>query len=180
MHFPTLQTCRLTIRQFTAADAPAVYAYTSNPQVMTYIPEGPLSAEQARAFVEQHSGADARAVAVVRSADHQLVGHLSFHPWFAPQTYEIGWVFHPEFHGQGYASESAQALLDYGFESLELHRIVATCQPENPASARVMAKIGMRCEGHFRQCIYRENGVWWDELFYAILREEWLGQRAQE
>ena len=103
----------------------------------------------------------------------QLIGHMVFHPWFAPRTYEIGWVFHPGWHGRGYATEAARALLDYGFRELGLHRIIATCQPENPASYRVMEKIGMRREGHFRKCIYRGGETWWDEYFYAILAEEW-------
>ena len=65
------------------------------------------------------------------------------------------------------------ALLKHGFESLHLHRIIATCQPENAPSYRVMEKLGMRREGHFRQCFYRGEDHWWDEYFYAILEDEW-------
>lgn len=173
MLFPTLHTRRLTIRHFIATDWPAVHSYTANPSVMAYIPEGTFSEEQAQAFVEQNSGEEAEAVAVLLSGTELLIGHGIFHPWFAPETYEIGWVFNPQYYGQGYATEAAQALLDYGFEMLNAHRIIATCQPENPASYRVMEKLGMRREGHFRQCIFRGNGVWWDEYFYAILRTEW-------
>lgn len=116
---------------------------------------------------------------MVRQADGALVGHIMFHPWYAPRTYEIGWAFHPVYHGQGYASEAAQALLDYGFRTMDLHRVIATCQPENPASARVMEKIGMRREGFFRQCIYRGADEWWDEWFYAILHHEWRTHYSQ-
>ncbi len=83
-------------------------------------------------------------------------------------------MLHRDHHGQGYATEAARALLGYGFEELDLHRIIATCQPENPASYRVMEKLGMRREGHFRQCIDRGQGVWWDEYFYALLKDEWV------
>jgi RimJ/RimL family protein N-acetyltransferase len=99
---------------------------------------------------------------------------MPFHPWFAPQTYEIGWALHRTYHGKGYASEAASALLRYGFEELRLHRIIATCQPENIASWRVMEKIGLRREGFFQKCIYRDDGTWWDEYFYALLEEEWF------
>jgi RimJ/RimL family protein N-acetyltransferase len=98
---------------------------------------------------------------------------MVFHPWFAPRTYEIGWVIHPDYQRRGYASEAAAALLRYGFEEMALHRIIATCQPENPASYGVMEKIGMRREGHFRQCIHRGGDLWWDEYFYALLADEW-------
>jgi RimJ/RimL family protein N-acetyltransferase len=173
MRFSSLRTRRLEIRRFEAADWRSVYAYAADPAVMAYIPEGTFTEEQAQAFVVRHSGDAAEAYAVVHSADQQLIGHMVYHPWFAPQTYEIGWVFNPAYYRQGYATEAAAALLAYGFEELKLHRIIATCQPENPASYGVMEKIGMRREGWFRQCIYRDHGHWWDELFYAILKEEW-------
>ena len=61
---------------------------------------------------------------------------------------------------------------------IQSHRVIATCQPENPASYRVMEKIGMHREGHFRKFIYRGENLWWDELFYAILDEEWYALNA--
>lgn len=173
MYFAPLHTPRLSIRRFCSADGPAVYAYTSIASVMTYIPEGCLSQDQAQAFVEDNSTDQARAAAVILSAENTLIGHIIFHPWFAHQTYEIGWVFNPRYYGHGYATEAARALRDYGFEVLGLHRIIATCQPENIASYHIMEKLGMRREAHFRQCIFRDNALWWDEFFYAILREEW-------
>ena len=69
--------------------------------------------------------------------------------------------------------EAAHALLGYGFATLGLHRVIATCQPENVASWRVMEKLGMRREAHVRQCIPRDDGTWWDEYVYAILKAEW-------
>jgi RimJ/RimL family protein N-acetyltransferase len=172
MHFPILHTERLTLRPFTTDDWGELLAYTANPQVMCYIAP-PFDEVQARTFVARHSSDEAEAAAVVLASEERLIGHIVFHPWFAPQTFEIGWVFHPDYHKRGYATEAAWALLDYGFTQMGLHRVIATCQPENPASAHVMEKLGMRREGHFRQCISREGGVWWDEYFYAILRAEW-------
>ncbi len=58
------------------------------------------------------------------------------------------------------ASEAAQATLEYGFKEMKLHRIIATCQPQNTPSYRVMEKIGMRREGYFRKCIPHGN-EWW-------------------
>jgi len=57
---------------------------------------------------------------------------------------------------------------------LHLHRIIATCQPQNVASWRVMEKLGMRREAHFRKCLRRPENQWWDEYFYALLDEEWF------
>ena len=178
-----IDTPRLHIRRFVPDDWRAVHAYASDAETMAYLPEGPQTEEQARAFVAANTGDDARALALILKDDDRPIGHLPFHPWFAPRTYEIGWVLNKGHHGQGYATEAALALLRYGFETLALHRIIATCQPENTASARVMEKLGMRREAHFRQCIPRADGTWWDEYFSAILEEEWLqaqGTRAME
>jgi RimJ/RimL family protein N-acetyltransferase len=180
MLVPPIDTQRLIIRHFTPTDWQAVYAYTSDTRVMAYIPDGPCTETQAREFVEKHTGVHAEALAVMLKTQYQLVGHLICHPWFAPRTYEIGWVFHPAYHGQGYATEAARALLRYGFAELQSHRIIATCQPENPASYRVMEKLGMRREGHFRQCIYRQDTLWWDEYFYAILEEDWFSRNGSQ
>jgi [ribosomal protein S5]-alanine N-acetyltransferase len=169
-----IETQRLRIRSFQPNDWQAVYDYTSDPDVMMYIPEGPFTPEQAKAFVADNMGEQARFVAVLLKPDDMLVGHMEFHPWFASQTYEIGWIFNRAYHGQGYATEAAMALLQYGFEALHLHRIIATCQPQNVASRRVMEKLGMRREAHFRKCIRRADNRWWDEYFYALLEEEWF------
>ena len=105
-----------------------------------------------------------------------MIGHIPFFPWFTDNTYEIGWVFAPHAQGQGYATEAAFALLDDGFRTRRIHRVMATCQPENRASWRVMEKLGMRREAHFVQGLPRPDGTWWDEYMYAILREEWHGR----
>ncbi len=164
---------RLQIRRFTEQDWPAVYAYMSLPDAILYMAKSVMNEEEAQRYIQKQMADDATDYALIRQTDNQLIGHMVFHPWFAPRTYEIGWIVHPDYQRQGYASEAALALLRYGFDEMALHRIIATCQPENPASYRVMEKIGMRREGHFRQCIHRGGDTWWDEYFYALLAEEW-------
>lgn len=170
-----IETPRLLIRRFEAGDGRAVAAYATDPDVMTYIEGGALAESEVPAFVEKQAGDEAEAFPMLLKDTGELVGHMIFHPWFAPRTYEIGWVLHPSYQGQGYATEAARALLHHGFVTLQAHRIIATCQPENRASYHVMEKLGMRREGHFRKCIARGDGVWWDEYFYAMLAEEWEG-----
>lgn len=167
-----IKTKRLWIRSFEVTDWKALYAYTSNRGVMEYIPEGPFSEEDAKEFVHQNSGVHAENFPVLLLEENILIGHMVFHRYFGEHTYEIGWVFNPAFHNRGYASEAAQAILDFGFGEMKVHRIIATCQPQNTPSYRVMEKIGMRREGYFKQCIPNGNG-WWDEYYYAMLKEEW-------
>lgn len=176
MQLPVVDTVRLRLRRFTPDDVSAVHAYTHDAHVMEYMPPHSMSWAQTQAFVTTQQGADAQAVAIVHRATDAMIGHLVFHAWVAPRTYEIGWVIHPDHQHRGYASEAASAALAYAFAILDAHRVIATCQPENPASYRVMEKIGMRREAHFRQCISRGGDMWWDEYFYAILATEWRVQ----
>ena len=173
-----IETERLRIRHFTTDDWQAVHAYTSDPSVMTYVPEGVMTEEQTKQFIAGTMTEEARTYAVELRAEDRLIGHVGFHPWFAPRIYEIGWVVHPRYQGQGYATEAA-ALLRYGFESLSVHRVIATCQPENTPSWRVMEKLGMQREGHLRKCIYRDETTWWDEYFYALLEDEWFAAESE-
>jgi ribosomal-protein-alanine N-acetyltransferase len=154
------------------ADWPAIHRYMSDPIVTRWLPDGPLDETGAQAFARKSAGRIARAVAVVERESGQLVGHMNFHPWFGRATHEIGWAISSARQNRGYATEAARALMAFAFGTLCCHRVVATCQPENVASWRVMEKLGMRREAHFRQGLYRETGEWWDEYFYALLADE--------
>jgi len=85
---------------------------------------------------------------------------------------EIGYMFHPDHAGHGYATEAARVMLRLGFEEYGLHRIVGRLDARNTASARVLERLGMRREAHFRQNEIIE-GERTDEFVYAILRAEW-------
>ncbi|WP_062051548.1 GNAT family N-acetyltransferase [Bacillus sp. JCM 19034] len=167
-----IKTKRLLIRNFKFNDWQAVYEYTSNAHVMKYIPEGVFSEENVKEFINTNIDDTAEKFAVVLINENIVIGHIVFLKYFGEHTYEIGWVFNPKYHTKGYASEAAQAMVKFGFEKMKLHRIIATCQPENIPSYRVMEKIGMRREGYFKKCIPKGN-EWWDEYYYAILEEEW-------
>lgn len=167
-----IETERLVIREFKIEDWEEVWEYTSNSEVMQYIPEGVFSIEDAKNFVLENRADHARKFPVILKESGSLIGHIVFHPYFGTHTYEIGWVFNPKYQSKGYATEAASAILKYGFEEMKLHRIIATCQPENIPSYRVMEKIGMRREGYFKKCI-PHNDSWWDEYYYSILEEEW-------
>lgn len=173
MLLTSLSTPRLHIRPLQPDDAPAVHAYTSNANVMEYVPPHAMSWSQTQDFVAAQQGPDTQAFAIVHQQDQRLIGHIIFHAWFAPRTYELGWVIHPSYQRQGYASEAAYAVMVHAFTTLQAHRVIATCQPENTASYRIMEKLGMRREAHFHQCIHRGGDAWWDEYFYAILATEW-------
>ncbi len=85
---------------------------------------------------------------------------------------EMWYLVAPESWGRGIGTEATKQLLDYGFGELGLHRIWATCLPENPASVRVLEKIGMRKEGFLIKNL-KIHGAWKSSFLYAMLAEEW-------
>ena len=85
---------------------------------------------------------------------------------------EIGYVFHPDVGGHGYASEACSGVLALAFDQLGLHRVTARLDSRNEASARVAVRLGMRQEAHFvRNELFK--GEWSDELVFAMLADEW-------
>jgi len=178
MDFSEIETVRLRLRAIVASDWPAIFTYMSDPRVTAFLPQGRLDEEASRDFSLKHSSDEGEAIAVVEKKSGQMIGHMPFHRWFAPETYEIGWAFSRAHQGKGYATEAGRALLAHVFETLMAHRVIATCQPENVASWRVAEKLGLRREAHFRAALYRAPGVWWDEFFYALLDEEYAALRS--
>lgn len=177
--FTLLETPRLVLRPITLADWPAIHRYMSDPIVTRWLPEGVLDEASVQAFAQKNAGRFARAVAVVERESDQLVGHMDFHPWFGRATHELGWAISSDFQNRGYATEAARALMEFAFGALRCHRVIATCQPENTPSWRVMEKLGMRREAHFRRGLYQESGEWWDEYFYALLADEYFAAFIQ-
>lgn len=167
------ETDRLIIMPVSFSDLSDIYEVLSDSNSMTYFVEGTYSLDQVKQFIQEDLE-KMHQFSVFLKETGKWVGKLSFHPWFMKDTYEIGWIFSSQYTSYGYCTEASKAILDYGFKVLNLHRIVATCQPENIASKRVCEKLGMRLEGLFKKCIYYKNDIWWDELFYAILKEDYL------
>jgi RimJ/RimL family protein N-acetyltransferase len=144
----------------------------SRADVTKFLPENQLSLRE----VEQHQKKHLElplAYAVILKKSNQMIGHIVFHEVFNSYTYEIGWVFHPDYYGKGYATEAASRVMEYGFQMLKLHRIVSSCHIDSIKSWKLMHRLGMRREGHFKKVILRED-KWVDEYFYAILKEEFL------
>jgi len=84
---------------------------------------------------------------------------------------EVWYKLHPSFWNKGFATEALNAVLDFCFNDLKLHRIEAGCATENIASIKVLEKAGFKREGQKRK-ILPIRGQWTDNYFYAILEED--------
>lgn len=172
--FPTLHTARLTLRPLRRADAPALFAMRSDPQVMQYIPR-PLAtsvtdSEEFIALVNEGvSRNELLNWGMALRASDELIGTIGFYR-LQPENHraEIGYLLHPAHQGQGLMQEAVAAALAYGFDVLRLHSVEGVIGPQNEASARVLQRAGFVQEG-----LFRENGYWEgkfiDAAYYALL-----------
>ena len=181
-----IRTPRLLLRPFSRGDVDAVYSYRSRPDVSEYLFDEPLSHDECAEAVRARTGqiaftteGDKILLAVEQLEDPRLVGEVSL-IWrsVADQQAEIGFILHPDAHGQGYATEAARALLAFAFDTAGMHRVYARCDGRNTASAAVMRRLGMRQEAHFREHTHFK-GRWDEEMVFAILDREWAERRSR-
>lgn len=179
-----VETARLRLRPFTRGDVDAVFAYRQREDVARYLFDEPMSRESCAEAVQARVGqigyekeGDKIFLAVERIEDLAMIGEVSLilRSMEARQA-ELGYIFHPDFQGFGYATEASWALLMLGFDVAGMHRIYARCDARNTASAKVMERLGMRREAHLREHV-PAKGAWDEELIYAMLEDEWQTRR---
>lgn len=90
---------------------------------------------------------------------------------------EVGFSLHPDYWGKGIATRSVEAIINFAFDTLKLHRITAATDVRNERSWRLMERLAMRREAHFINDHF-ENGEWIDDFVYAILDEEWRQRKV--
>lgn len=175
-----LRTPRLFLREFSVEDFEAVHAYASDPEVVEFLPWGPNTEQDSRDFLSNtvKSAAveprDDYVLGVVQRSDDRLVGAVGLHLAHADDHMAmIGYVYHRDAWGKGYATEAARSMVSFGFEVLHLDRLWAGCDPENYASAMVLEKVGMSLEGHLRQDT-RVRGRLRDSLIFGVLADEYF------
>ncbi len=179
-----IETERLVLRLQQMDDLDAIHAYHQLEEVAHYQFWSPRSREELAIklaeWVEMDGSDKASGklcVAVVLKSENRLIGDLfmGVSDKEARQG-EIGYSFNPAYHGKGYASEAVSALMELGFEGFGFHRIFGRCDARNPGSYRLMERVGMRREAHFREHAIFKGG-WDDEFYYAILEDEWRQKR---
>lgn len=177
-----LASARLCLRRFVAADLPPFVAYRNDPLVAQYQDWTTYSESEAREFWRQQQRLAAPLpgqwfqLAIELQATGTLIGDcgLKLEQDKSRQA-EFGFTLARPYQGQGYATEAVTRLLDYAFTDLRLHRVYAITDCANAAAAALLARLGLRREGHFLQHVWFK-GSWGDEYLYALLRDEWLRQ----
>jgi ribosomal-protein-alanine N-acetyltransferase len=174
---PTLRTERLVLRPFATGDAPAVHDIVSDREIAyntAHIPH-PYPDGMAAEWIERTLGrweaGESAVFAATLPDDGRLVAAIGLEVDPPHRRAELGyWVARPFWNG-GYATEGSRAVIEFGFRVMGLHRVAAHHYCRNPASGRVMQKLGMTFEGRLRQHVLKW-GVFEDIDMYGILAGE--------
>lgn len=175
-----VRTGQLVLRPFEKADLKAVESYFGLGEVRRYLDwqlrdtnDGRTALDLMRKQTRLTRPGDTVTFAVVRKADGALLGQVSLQWTDATAAQgEIRLILNPTFRRRGYADEAGRALLEIGFERYRLHRIYARIAGQNDPAERLLRRLGMRLEAHYREHALFQ-GEWDEELHFAILDREW-------
>lgn len=165
-----LETERLLLRELEISDAEQLFLLDSNPQVMRYVGMKPLeeieeTRKQIQMIRQQYVDNGIGRWAVIEKESGLLIGWSGLKILRNPvngfkDVYELGYRFLPEKWGKGYATETAKASLNYGFNTLKTDIFYAYVHEENEASIKTLEKLGFENKGRFEDegdiCIWYE------------------------
>jgi ribosomal-protein-alanine N-acetyltransferase len=178
---PLLETPRLRLRPLTAADAPAVFMYASNPRMTAYtLWETHASIDDTLWFVSEYAysryaNAEPDPLGIIRKDDPlgTVIGSVGgFWVSQSNAVMELGYSVAEPYWGRGIAVEASRVLLDYLFEQYPITRLQARVFVGNDASERVLQKLGFTREGVLRALLVRRQRTH-DIAYYSLLRREW-------
>lgn len=173
-------TDRLVLRTVRMEDKDAMYQYRSDPDTSQYLITIPRSADDVAEMIGKSSvvidvpGTWYQFV-LNEKVSNTLIGDIGVHFLETdPENtqVEIGYTLDKAFRGKGYATEALRAIIDYLFNTIKKRRIIASIDPSNSASIRLVERLGFRKEAHFVESLFF-HGKWVDDLIYAILAKEW-------
>ncbi|WP_341281952.1 GNAT family N-acetyltransferase [Paenibacillus sp. FSL H8-0537] len=175
---PTLETERLILRAFNLDDASRVQKLAGNIEVASTTlsipypyPDGAAEDWISNNTIRASNG-EGFPFAVTRKKDDALIGCMSLNLSKPDQRGELSYWSGKPYWGHGYATEAAKRVIQFGFEQLELNKIMAAAMAKNPSSSNVMKKIGMKYEGEFKQHIFKW-GEFEDLIFFGLTRADY-------
>jgi len=177
--FPTLTTPRLILREIAPSDAADLFSFHSDPEVQKYDSDPPMrEIAEAVSSIEQigqrFTSKQAINWGIVQKEENRVIGGLGFYFW--DRSYyktELGYTVARPHWQRGIATEAVRALMQFGFETLHLHRINVDTRMDNIGSVRLMQKLGFRHEGVRRECIRNGDGTYQSWGLFGMLENEY-------
>jgi len=175
---PVLLTSRLRLRPLSLDDAPAVFEIHADPQTVEYWGHDLMSQvgqaeELIRGNIEWVESGSSYYWAIEWRDRAGLIGTCTLFKLDQQNRHaEVGYILNRAFWGRGLMSEALSAMIDYAFNTLDLHRLEADTDPRNLASLALLEKFGFKREGLFRERWW-VHGQWLDSDMLGLLRSEY-------
>lgn len=174
-----IKTERLLLRPIKKGDAESVFRYRSDAFANRYQGWIPKTVDDVISFIENRVSPTINIngtwfqLVIIKKDDNTIIGDIGLHFFDSEnKQVEIGCTIDKNYQKHGYASESLSEIFRYLFINLDKHRIIASIDPRNEGSIKLVEKLRFRKEAHFKESIFQE-GEWLDDLVYAILRKDW-------
>lgn len=177
---PSLETDRLLLRSFHLGDAPEVQRLAGDVDIASTTLEIPhpyedgIAEEWISTHKERYDRGEFVCFAIVLKQSNTLIGSISLTIEPKHDRCELGYWIGKPYWGNGYCTEAANAIICFGFDVMKLNRIYSHHMIRNPASGRVLEKLGMNYEGYSRQHV-KKFGVYEDIRLYSMLYSEYRG-----
>ena len=171
-----IASARLVLRPVHSTEAAELHALLVHEDVRRYLTDG---VAMSCAWVEGIIRASAvsfseRGLGLWSAREHGaplIIGLTGFRDFYTPPVFELLYALRPSHWHRGFATEMAQAAVDYAFRHTGLRAVRASTDAPNQASIRVLERLGMRPHGRTAQA--DAAGVCWDQLHFIVSREEW-------
>jgi [ribosomal protein S5]-alanine N-acetyltransferase len=173
--FPVLETQRLVLRELQLEDAEMLFRIYSDEEVMRYYDTPMNRLEQVQRSIAAHRSRFENnegirwGISIKGSKD--IVGNCGFYQDSYSQYALLSYVLARPYWGKGLMTEALRAIIAFGFDHYQLHRIEAHVVVSNQASLRVLQKLGFKKEGFLRERFY-ENNHFHDEWVFALLKSD--------
>ena len=176
---PTLETKRLILRRMTMKDAQDIFEYSKDPEVARHVlwdAQKDLSEakEYCRFMMRRYRQDQPSSWGIIHKASGRLVGTIGYMEYREDHgSVEVGYSLARSLWNGGYMTEALSRVIAHTFETMDINRIEAQHELDNPSSGRVMEKCGMKKEGVLRQRLYNK-GKYVDVALYAILQSDYM------
>lgn len=176
-----VETARLRLRPLAATDVEALWPYVSDPEfpkLMSWAAH--TDRKETAEFLARQAEGLANGTDLAWAIEHEgvVVGCVGFHgitwqlrAWRLDRA-ELGYWLAPALWGKGLMTEGARGAIQFGFDTLRLHKVTVGCLLENDASRKVINKLGFRHVGKQVDDVWRE-GRWWSHLRYELTMADW-------
>jgi len=179
MDFIQISSDRLLLRPIQMEDADSIFLYRSDAHVNQYQGWIPKTICDVHDFITNKVSSEINQqgtwfqFVIIKKDDNKLIGDIGVHFLFSDAfQVELGCTLSQKYHGKGYAFEAIKATIDYLFDELGKHRIVASIDSRNQSSIRLIERLGFRKKGLVKENS-ELNSEWVDDLVYAMLKDEW-------